>query len=134
MVTHKDVAALDRILVSFVAKNRRKAHIVVDSHAVTKERDGYRVTAFSFKGFASLRPDAIAVLYTSPSVGAKRVKKAKAGRRMVTNWQAEFHTNLQASLAITYGASLGIPVYFIDGEPPLSEVVQCVARLFQTAP
>jgi len=88
----EDIEAVDHLLLDFVAGERSRAHVVIDTHAVTRERYGYRVTPYSLKRFASLSPDAICVFYTSPEAAVERIDKAAEGRRGVTVWGAGFHT------------------------------------------
>lgn len=130
VVTPEDIQAVDKLLLAFVADARAKAHVVVDSHPVTRERYGFRVTPYSLGDFALLSPDSICVLFTPPDVAVERIDRSPAGRPRVTLWESGFHTGLQASVAATYGMSMGIPIYLIDSSPPLDDVATEVARLF----
>jgi len=131
VVGPEDIRAVDKLLLTFVAEARTRAHVVVDSHAVTRERYGFRVTPYSLGDFDLLSPDAICVLFTPPDVAVGRIDRSPAGRPRVTLWESGFHTGLQASVATTYGMSMGIPVYLIDSSPPIDDVVSEVARLFK---
>ena len=130
VVSPEDIQAVDKLLLAFVADARGKAHVVIDSHAVTRERYGFRVTPYSLEDFALLSPDAICVLFTPPEVAVERIDRSPAGRPRVTLWESGFHTGLQASVAATYGMSVGIPIYLIDSSPPIDDVATEVARLF----
>lgn len=123
VVTPQDVAAVDEELIQFVRKQRMAGPIVIDSHAVTKESYGFRVTPYSLEKFAELSPTHIWVLYTSPNVALARIKHDAQGRPLITEEEARFHTSLQASVAVTYGMSLGIPVYFFDSDRPFDNLV-----------
>lgn len=114
IVTSMDIDAVDRALVTFVADNREDNNVIIDSHAVTKEVFGFRITPFSLKQFGELAPDEIWVLYASPSVTIKRIANDPDGRALVDEEGAHLHSTLQASVAATYGMSLGRPVYFFD--------------------
>ena len=103
IVTPEDVASVDRELLQFIELNRGIAPIIVDSHPVTKENYGFRITAFSGDQIKALDPDEIWVLFTSPAVAVDRISSAPAGRPLIDLEQARFHTNLQASVAATYG-------------------------------
>ena len=48
---------------------------------------------------------------------------APGGRPMITAFESGFHTALQASVALSYGTSLGIPVYFLDSDKGISELL-----------
>lgn len=128
VITPADVAAVDEQLVSFVSKRRGQEHVVIDSHAVTKERYGFRITPFSLRRFADLAPDEIWVLSASPETTTRRIAENSGGRPMVTEEEARAHTTLQSSVAATYAMSLGIPCYIFntdgDRETLLSTLVE----------
>lgn len=129
IATPADIEHVDRSLVEFVAVARRRAHVLVDSHAVTKEDHGFRVTAFDLAGIRELGPTMIVMLYTPPEVTMQRISAAPAGRPAVTAWEAQFHTDLQASVAAAYAVGLGCPLYLVDSSGPLDGVAAEVARL-----
>lgn len=45
IVTPSDIEALDGKLLEWVAETRSRGHVVIDSHPVTKEHYGFRVTS-----------------------------------------------------------------------------------------
>ena len=114
VITPEDVAAVDDLLLAFVAERRGSRNVVIDSHAVTKESYGFRITPFSLKQFATLAPDEIWLLYTSPEVAIQRIAADAAGRPRIDVEHARMHTALQASVATTYGMALGIAVHVFD--------------------
>jgi adenylate kinase len=114
VVTPEDVAKVDLELLQFVQLNRSTAPIIVDSHPVTKEEYGFRITAFSHQQIVALDPDEIWVMFTSPLIAVDRIAAAAGGRPMIDLEQARFHTMLQASVAATYGIITGKPVYLFD--------------------
>jgi adenylate kinase len=116
VVTPDDVAAVDQRLIEYVEQNRQRSHIVIDSHAVTKESYGYRVTAYALDQFARLSPTQVWVLYTAPETALSRIKSEAQGRPTISIEEARFHTHLQATVAIAYGMRMGIPVYFYDAD------------------
>lgn len=123
VITPEDVEALDSILLQQVSELRLKTNFVIDTHAVTKESYGFLVTPFSLQRFGELRPTKIVVLYTSPEVAISRIGANPGGRPMITEFESGFHSALQASVALSYGTSLGIPVYFLDGDKDTSELL-----------
>lgn len=127
VVTPEDVAAVDEELLQFVHNERTAKHVIIDSHAVTKESYGFRVTPYSLQKFAELSPSHIWVLYTMPDVALTRIERSPQGRPSITEEEARFHTSLQASVAVTYGMSLGIPIYFFDSDRPLDRLVEDLA-------
>lgn len=128
IVAPEDIEAVDRALLAFVEEHRSSNHVLIDSHPVTKEAYGYRITPFSFEQFAKLKPDEIWVLYASPEETRRRIEADASGRPMVNVEEARTHTMLQASVAATYGMSLRCPVYMFDTEAAREELI---ARLAQ---
>jgi adenylate kinase len=52
------------------------------------------------------------------------------GRPQITEEEARFHTQLQASVAITYGMQLGTAIHFFDSAVPSEQLAtQIVFRL-----
>ena len=130
VVTPKDVDEVDSALIAFVTEHRDHRPVIIDSHPVTKEAYGYRITPFSLERFARLAPDEIWVLYATPEETRRRIGADDGGRPMVSQEEARMHTALQASVAATYGMSLGRPVYLFDTAAPADELVgRMVERL-----
>jgi len=130
LITPDDVAAVDQELLDFVDEHRGRQHVVIDSHPVTKEEWGYRITPFSFQQFARLLPDEIWLLYASPEETRRRIQEDAGGRPLVTEEEARMHTMLQASVAATYGMSIRCPVYMFDTGVARQELVsRLVERL-----
>jgi adenylate kinase len=134
VVTPDDVAAVDRELIEFVATERSRSHVLIDSHAVTKEQYGFRITAYSLEDIRRLAPTMVCMLYTAPDVTMARIEAAPAGRPMITEFEAQFHTELQAAVAATYAVGLGVPMYLIDSSRPVAEVAGELARRFGDGP
>jgi predicted methyltransferase len=67
------------------------------------------------------------VLYCESSVVIERIHESAAGRPTVTQFEADFHLQLQACVALTYSIHLGIPAYFLDSAKPVDELVHQVA-------
>jgi adenylate kinase len=114
VVTPTDIDALDDLLLGWIKKRRGAQHLLIDSHPVTKEQYGFRVTAFSLDRFKSLQPSEIWLFYASPEVTVDRISRAPSGRPEITLEEARMHTATQASMAMTYGIIAGCPVYMFD--------------------
>jgi adenylate kinase len=135
LVTPEDVKAVDRLLLDFVAEARSRTHIVIDSHPVTKESYGYRVTPYSLDEFALLAPTQIWVLYADPETTVTRIGRDAQGRPMITRAEAALHNHLQASVATTYGMRVGIPVHLFDtSRVSADEIAAMLARRLAVGP
>jgi adenylate kinase len=133
IVRPEDIAAVDQQLLEFVREARQRSHVLIDSHPVTKEDYGFRITAFGLEEIQTLRPTRIVLLYTPPDVVLQRIKADSGGRPLVTPWEAQFHTDLQASVAAVYAVGLRCPMYLIDSSRPLEDVAAEVAKRFRTS-
>lgn len=136
VITAEDVAELDRELVELVSRERGRRPVVIDSHPVTKEAYGFRVTGFDVETLRALSPDVIVCLYTSPQVTLERIKQDPMGRPMISEFEASMHTQLQTSMAVQYGVLAGCPVYLIDSArlpEELTSIVLQKTRLGATA-
>lgn len=68
-VTPADVDAVDEALTREADEVRETGgYLVIDSHPVTKEDYGFRVTPFSVERLRQLRPDKLIGLYAPPGV------------------------------------------------------------------
>lgn len=127
-----DVSAADASLLALVNANRTSTHIVIDSHAVTKESYGFRVTPFALSHLREIRPTIIVVLYTEPSVVIDRIRRNHQGRPLPTSFEAMYHSDLQATVALIYSIQLGIPaIYFLNSASPVDQLTTEIARLMQ---
>lgn len=127
IVTPSDIDALDRKLLEWVAENRSRGHVVIDSHPVTKEDYGFRVTAFSGDAFRRLGPDEIWLFYVAPEETCRRISKDAAGRPTITPEEARIHSAAQASVACTFGIAAGCPVYMFDTDVDQAGLVDRLA-------
>jgi adenylate kinase len=130
LIERSDITAVDQLLVEQVREKRRESHVIIDSHAVTKEGYGYRVTPFTSEVLKQLQPTMICMLYTEPSVVVDRIGSGGEGRSSVSLFEAAFHSELQASVALFYALTLDIPIYILDGNLPVANLaVEIVKRL-----
>lgn len=131
IVTPEDIFAVDQQLLAFVAFHRATQHVIIDTHAVTKEAFGFRITPFSAADFQRLGPDEIWMFYVSAELTRQRIANSPGGRPQITLEEAQTHTALQGAVAATYGILMGSPVYLFDGAV---EQDTLVARLSDRLP
>lgn len=127
IVTPQDIEDLDQKLVDLVRDARSTRPVLIDSHPVTKEGYGFRITGFSTERLLQLSPDVIVCLYASSDVIVKRIATSSRGRPAVTEGEASFHTQLQACVASQYGIILGKPVYLMDSAASEADLARLVA-------
>lgn len=123
VITRDDVDAVDRWLIDEVQARRKEQHLVIDSHPVTKEVYGFRVTPFTVEQLQLLNPDVIVCLYVSPEETKDRITKDAAGRPLPSDFEIGLHAELQAALAMQYALLLGKPCYLLDSSVTQDELV-----------
>ncbi len=95
---------------------RETNSVVIDTHAVTTEETGFRITPLSVAQMTRLNPDILVCLTSQPRIRAARVKAAALGRPPLTEEQLRTQALLQESLVVSYSAATGIPAYFMRNE------------------
>lgn len=114
VITPKDVVNTDDWVVSEISRLRLASHIIIDSHALTREAYGFRAIAFSQRHLQDLKLDGVLILRCDPDVLIARVSSDPRGRRDMTIELAREIQTLQAALGLNYGVACGCPVFVID--------------------
>ncbi len=127
LITSEDVAAVDKRLIEMVQHSRTEAHVIIDSHAVTKESYGYRITPFAIPLLQALQPTLIVMLYAEAHEIDRRISRSSGGRPLVSKFEADFHIALQAQVAVSYGLQLGLPIYVYDSTDSVDQASENLA-------
>lgn len=112
VIASKDVRDLDDEMSTLVAASASAC--VIDSHALTVEPWGLRAIPFSPLSLARVGITAVACLYLDEEILRNRVIGDPRGRRILTVSELRMLQQLQASLALTYAHTLGVPFYLLD--------------------
>jgi len=128
VVTAQDVEELDQELVEMVRRERAHRSILIDSHPVTKEQYGFRVTGFDAATIQCLKPDVLVCLYASAEVTRARIRADAMGRPLLTVFESDMHTHLQASLVTQYGLLTGKAVYFFESSCSQEELTETLLK------
>ncbi len=107
------IASLDDLVVQQI-KESAANHVILESHAVTVEKYGYRATPFSEDTLKRLHPDLILVLYDKPVSLQYRILSDAQGRQPQDADAIAYGQSLQASLALQYSVLLGAEICFLD--------------------
>lgn len=75
LITPEDVKATDAELIESLPKLRENTHVLIDSHAVTRESYGFRITHYSFEDLKRIALDAVVVTYCDPTELVERHKR-----------------------------------------------------------
>jgi adenylate kinase len=122
IITAEYVDQVDEILQAEAEACRMSGrNLLIDSHPVTKEVYGFRVTPFKLARLLDLQVDRFICLYADPAVLAKRIQQDPQGRPLPTAFELSIHVELQASVLATYSILSGRPCYLVDSsvEPDL---------------
>lgn len=114
LITREDVNNVDIKLLELVRSSRKRQNMVIDSHPVTIEKFGFRVTPFSKQHIQNLAPDIIVCLYASTEIIAKRIKKNAAGRPLPSPYEIDMHMQLQCQIANMYAFEVNAHLYYLD--------------------
>lgn len=134
LVTSANVLDTDEALQRFVATHTGKKHVVIDSHAITKETYGFRAAPFTPAQLHRAALTRIVVLHCRPSVLVARVDRDPGGRARLDEWEAAQFSDLQSCVALSYAIALGIPVHFIDCEVDPAEVHAAFVAVLTSVP
>jgi len=114
IVTPADVATVDAKLIDNLHSLRSTNHVLIDSHAVTHERFGYRISHYSQDELRRIGFDAIIVTYCTPAELVERREKDPQGRPPISLFEAQHHMALQESVAVNYAIICGCRCFFFD--------------------
>jgi adenylate kinase len=131
LITREDVDRVDEQLIARVERERTTRSIVIDSHPVTREAYGFRVTPFRQEQLQRLSPDVVVALYAPADAIEARIRANAMGRPLPTRAELELHNHLQANLAVTYGLLLDRPVYLCDSAVDPNTLLDHVLRICQ---
>ena len=131
VITPSDVERADLVMIERIRTLRETSMVVVDSHALTFESFGFRAVPYSADQLRSIGYTWIICLYASPSVLRARIVANPGGRPLPSDEDLMRHEQLQASLALAYAHTLGIPVAFIDSGVELKTVTGRILQLVE---
>ncbi|MDD5247565.1 MAG: ATP-binding protein [Rhodocyclaceae bacterium] len=134
IVSREDVMAVDARLINEVNAKRGTHDILIDSHPVTKESYGFRVTPFKREQLHALSPDAIVCLYASPDVLRERINMAPDGRPLPSIFEIGLHVHMQAAVAAQYSVEVGRTCYLFDSGVNSDALVDAVWPILRMTP
>lgn len=130
VITSKHVDEVDALLQAEAKScHTSSEHLLIDSHPVTKEDYGFRVTPFELQRLLDLEIDYFICLYAAPHVMAQRIKLDAQGRPLPSDFELAVHVNLQASVVATYSILSGRPCHLVDSSVDRMQLVQQVRTL-----
>ena len=89
IITPEDVRAADSAFIESLPALRARINVLIDSHAVTRESYGYRITHYSFDNLRRISFDAIVITYCHPDAWLERVTQPSRTSRTLAVRGAE---------------------------------------------
>jgi len=130
LITREDVTLTDQELIEFAAEFKKQdGFLVIDSHSVTIESFGFRVTPFSKDMLSRLGPDIIVCLYADALTLESRIKAKSGGRPLPPRSELNRHVDLQCQVASIYAIETGAHLYFLDASVPSPELLSNFMRV-----
>lgn len=131
IVTPGDVELIDWLAAEFVREHKSSSHVIIDTHALTRELFGFRMTPISEKLIKEIAPEILINMLSSPEATSERVRKAAKGRAILSQAQLENQAVLQSSITTAYSILCGCPAYFFENEveEDLDVIFNTVANL-----
>jgi adenylate kinase len=111
---HRYIDKARHNLLSHVANNRNLTNIFIDSHAVTVDSYGYRVTPDSHSFMRDLKLDAIVSLHVDHDLLIERLSGNLGGRILPDRQDLCELQSLQDAVAVSYATVLGCPVFVLN--------------------
>ena len=127
IINPSDVTTTDDWVIGEISRLREKSHIVIDSHALTRETYGFRAIPFSRRQLENLKLDGVIALRCDPDVLIARTGLNPAGRREMPPELVRELQTLQESLCLTYAVLSPCPAFVIDTTHLTAEEVMNVA-------
>jgi len=114
VISFRHVKEMDERVIHRISELRTSSHVVVDSHAVTREEFGFRAVPFSHEQLGRIAFNAIIALRCDSEVILSRIANDPAGRLSITRELAMEHQILQESVGLSYAITCGCPFFVLD--------------------
>ncbi|MFN8053513.1 MAG: ATP-binding protein [Acidimicrobiales bacterium] len=128
-ITPEIVSAVDLILVERIDAARHRGSALIDSHAVTAEPYGLRVTPYGTNELVRLGLTGIVCLVADLGVIEERRAAQDVGRVEQSRSDIDRHQRAQEAVAVAYACGLGVPLYLVDASGNIEDVVQQLVPL-----
>ncbi len=123
VITHDDVKIVDNELLKLLETTRNKKNVIIDSHPVTIESYGFRVTPFAKAQIKRLNPDVIICLFSDAETVRKRICENPAGRPLPSSFELDLHTQLQSQIASIYAMETGARLFLLNSSVSRDELL-----------
>lgn len=131
-VTEQDIhRATDRAELVIRDQTRASKITVVDSHAVSKERYGWRAVPDGPRLLAQFGYNWVIQLYAPPELVIERTRCSPGGRLAGTAEDVAVLQALQFSTSTYYAATLGKPLHVVSNAGPVTQAIEAVLAILR---
>ena len=131
VVSETDLVEVDQVVYNRVQELRLDNDVIIESHGVTREDYGFRVTPFkSSVDFLQLSIHCVVYISSNSDMILERVAKDGGGRKVVNFDQLELNKRTQESLALIYASSSGCPLYIIENNDSYTSFIDRLKLTF----
>lgn len=124
IIEPEDINVVDDIIIRKMCEISQTSHVILDSHPVTTEDYGFRVTPFKRDFVQRADFDILVCLFASPMTIIGRYQKTLSDRKLISMQEVETSMYLQNSIAVSYGMLLDKPVYFYNTDTDINFLVE----------
>ena len=114
IIAPEDVAEIDKALINYIQTYKLERSLLIDSHAVTRETFGYRITMSSPDILRQLSLGVIVLVECEAEKLLQRVSQKPDGRIIMTLEEIRLHQALQRAVAIQYSLITNAPLFVIQ--------------------
>jgi adenylate kinase len=126
IVTPSDIEEATVELASNTTASDPNRWLVVDSHAVAREQLGWQANPDTPSTLQRYAYNVIILLDAPPQVVLERIRKSPGGRLIKTERDVAILSALQRDIATYYSGIIGCPLWVIDAQPSIDNVVVAV--------
>lgn len=131
LIGFDDIKTIDNIVIEVTKKHRSSSHVLIESHGVTREDFGFRVTPYThINQIHKLKLHAIVFISCKPTIVYDRINKNAKGRKPISQNEVVQNIRLQECLSMIYSTQAGCPLYVIDNSGSKSSFQKQIDLLF----
>jgi adenylate kinase len=133
VITINTLDSVDNTIYSLIQQFINSKNVILESHGVTREDYGFRVTPFKSQ-HDLLRLNIHAVVYISSPSGIilQRVEQERMGRKEVAEEQLNVNLRVQESMALNCATICGCPLYIVENYSSIEQFKSQLIPLLST--
>jgi adenylate kinase len=122
ILSKEDLAGADDLILKTVIDHKGKFDIIIESHGVTKEDYGFRITPYkNVKKLVNLGVTNVVYISSDSDIIVKRMLGSAKGRKKMNQGQIQQNFRLQETLALVYAVLTGSTFTVIENNSTLTD-------------